>query len=159
MKLNLCVGLCVLLLATFAAAQNKISGTAHCTQPDVQQKVDISDHAGHSLILAQAKCTWTKPLEVDGVQSKNGEDSSVNDQHGMVGTEHGYYIDSMANGDKAFVRWQGKQSQDGTADGNWKYVGGTGKFKTLKGGGTYKSKGEQDGSVTIDLEGEYTLGK
>lgn len=98
-------------------------------------------------------------LEVDGVQSKDGEDSSLNDMNGNAGTGHGYYIDTMSNGDKCFVRWQGKQSQDGSAEGTWKYVGGTGKFKGLKGGGTYKGKGEQDGSVTFDVEGEYSLGK
>ena len=57
------------------------------------------------------------------------------------------------------VKWQGKQSADGNAEGTWKYVGGTGKFKTLKGTGTYKGKAEKDGSITFDVEGEYTLGK
>jgi hypothetical protein len=159
MKLKVFVGMCVVATSAMAFAQNKISGTAHCNKPDVQQKVDISDHAGHMLTLTQAKCTWTKPLEVDGVQSKDGEDSGVSDLHGMAGTGHGYYIDGMANGDKCFVRWQGKQSQTGVAEGTWKYAGGTGKFKTLKGGGTYKGKAEQDGSVTFDVEGEYSLGK
>jgi len=159
MKLKGFVGMCVVATSAMAFAQNKISGTAHCNKPDVQQKVDISDHAGHMLTLTQAKCTWTKPLEVDGVQSKDGEDSGVSDLHGMAGTGHGYYIDGMANGDKCFVRWQGKQSQTGVAEGTWTYAGGTGKFKTLKGGGTYKGKAEQDGSVTFDVEGEYSLGK
>jgi len=159
MKLKVFVGMCVVATSAMAFAQNKISGTAHCNKPDVQQKVDISDHAGHMLTLTQAKCTWTKPLEVDAVQSKDGEDSGVSDLHGMAGTGHGYYIDGMANGDKCFVRWQGKQSQTGVAEGTWTYAGGTGKFKTLKGGGTYKGKAEQDGSVTFDVEGEYSLGK
>lgn len=153
------VGICFVALGMTAPAQTKISGTAHCNKPDIQQKADISDHPGHMLMLTQAKCTWSKPLDVDGVQSKDGEDSGVNDMHGMAGTGHGYYIDTMANGDKTFVRWQGKQSADGAAEGTWKYVGGTGKFKGLKGGGTYKGKGQQDGSVDFDVEGEYTLGK
>ena len=164
------VGICLFTVSAFVAAQNKVSGTAHCNKPDIQQKADISDHPGHMLTVTQAKCTWTKPLDVDGVQSKDGEDSGVSDLHGMAGTGHGYYIDIMANGDKSFVKWQGKQSQGGTAEGTWKYVGngrqfsityagGTGKFKTLKGGGTYKGKAAQDGSVDFDVEGDYTLGK
>ncbi len=159
MRIRIFVGVCVVALSSMTFAQNKVSGTAHCNKPDVQQKVDISDHTGHMLTLTQAKCTWTKPLDVDGVQSKDGEDSGVSDVYGMAGTGHGYYIDTMANGDKSFVKWQGKQSADGAAEGTWKYVGGTGKFKTLKGSGTYKGKAEQDGSVTFDVEGEYTLGK
>jgi hypothetical protein len=66
----------------------------------------------------------------------------------------------MTNGDKAFVRWQGTDSmKEGTSEGKWTYIGGTGKFKGLKGGGTYKGKYAQDGTVSFDVEGEYTMGK
>jgi hypothetical protein len=65
----------------------------------------------------------------------------------------------MANGDKSFVRWEGPDSKDGSSQGKWTYVGGTGKFKGLKGSGTYKGKRAEDGSVTFDVEGEYTLAK
>ena len=152
-------GTCVLAFATFAAAQNKVSGTAQCGKPDVRQMVEVSDHPGHMLMITQAKCTWSKPLEVDGVQSKDGLDSGVGEMHGGTGTSHGYYIDTMANGDKSFVKWQGTDSMKEGSSGKWSYVGGTGKFKGLKGGGTYKGKMAEDGSVTFDVEGEYTLGK
>jgi hypothetical protein len=151
---------CVFSLVTLVAAQNKVSGSAQCTKPDIQQKVDIPDHPGHALSLSQFKCTWTKPLEVAGVQSKDGVDSAAGDVHGTSGTSHGYYVDNMANGDKAFVRWQGTDSmKDGTSEGKWSYTGGTGKFKGIKGGGTYKGKYAEDRSVSFDVEGEYTLSK
>ena len=154
------VGLCLLTLCGLSSAQNKVSGSAQCGKPDIQQQAEVPDHPGHMLTLAQMKCSWTKPLEVDGVQSKDGVDSAVGDVHGASGRSHGYYVDSMANGDKAFVRWEGTDSmKDGTSEGKWSYVGGTGKFKGLKGGGTYKGKTAQDGSVSFDVEGEYTLGK
>ncbi len=154
------VGSCLLAVASLANAQNKVSGSAQCGKPDVQQKADVPDHAGHMLTLAQMKCTWTKPLEVDGVQDKDGVDSAVGDVRGSMGTSHGYYIDTMANGDKTFVRWQGTDNmKDGTSEGKWSYAGGTGKFKGLKGGGTYKGKTAQDGTVSFDVEGEYTLVK
>ena len=160
MKLNLCLGLCVLLLATVASAQNKISGSAQCGKPDVQQKVDVPDHAGHAISISQFKCTWSKPFEVDGVSTKDGVDSGVADVHGTNARSHGYYVDTMANGDKAFVRWEGTDNmKDGTSQGKWNYAGGTGKFKNLKGGGTYKGKYAQDGSISFDVEGEYTLAK
>jgi len=155
-----CAAVCLLAVATLAAAQNKISGSAQCTKPDIQQQVEVPDHAGHTLSIMQTKCTWTKPFEVDGVQSKDGVDSSVMDVHGASARSHGYYVDTMANGDKAFVRWEGTDSmKDATSEGKWSYAGGTGKFKGLKGGGTYKGKTAQDGSVSFDVEGEYTLGK
>ena len=115
-------------------------GSAQCTKPDIQQRVDIPDHPGHSLSISQFKCTWTKPLEVTGVQSKGGLDSGSGDIHGDKGTSHGFYIDTMANGDIAFVHWSGTDDMKaGTSQGKWNYTGGTGKFKALKGGGTYRA--------------------
>jgi hypothetical protein len=154
------VGLCLLALSSVSLGQNKVSGSAQCNKPDVQQQVNVSDHPGHVLSIMQAKCAWTKPLEVDGVQNKDGVDSGVWDIHGASARSHGYYVDTMANGDKAFVRWEGTDAMmDGTSEGKWSYVGGTGKFKGLKGGGTYKGRTAQDGSVSFDVEGEYSLGK
>lgn len=157
---NMFAGLCVLSLVTLAAAQNKVSGSAQCTKPDIQQKVDIPDHPGHALSLSQFKCSWTKPMEVEGVQDKDGIDSSAGEVHGSNGTSHGYYVDNMANGDKTYVHWQGTDAmKDGTSEGKWTYTGGTGKFKGIKGGGTYKGKYAQDGSVSFDVEGGYTMPK
>ena len=69
-------------------------------------------------------------------------------------------MDTIENGDKAFVSFQGTASiKDNTSEGKWSYPGGTGKLNGLKGNGTYKGKGAEDGSVTPDVEGEYTLPK
>ena len=153
-------GLCVLLLITVASAQTKISGTVQCGKPDTQQKVDVPDRPDHSLSISQAKCTWTKPMEIAGIQDKDGVTTAMDDSHGASSTGHGYYVDNMANGDKAYVRFQGTgSSKEGTSEGKWSYAGGTGKFKGIKGGGTYKGKAAADGSATYDIEGEYTLPK
>jgi hypothetical protein len=48
---------------------------------------------------------------------------------------------------------EGPESDEGT----WSYAGGTGKFRGLKGKGTYKGKMEADGFVDT-IEGEYTVG-
>lgn len=161
MKLqSMTVCVCVVLFATLATAQNKVSGSAQCDKPDIQQKVDVPDHPGHTLSISQFKCKWTKPMEVAGVQDKDGVDSGAADVHGTSGMSHGYYVDNMANGDKVFVRWQGTDSmKEGTSEGKWSYVGGTGKLTGIKGGGTYKGKYAQDGTVSFDVEGEYTLPK
>ncbi len=146
--------------ATVALAQTKISGSAQCSKPDTQQKIDIPDHPNHALSISQAKCTWTKALEVGGVASKEGVDSVADDIHGNKVTSHGYYVDTMENGDKAFVHFQGTAlAKEGTSEGKWSYTGGTGKLKGLKGGGTYKGKAAEDGSITFDVEGDYELPK
>ena len=156
LRKTLLVCFCGLSLMTFAGAQTKIAGSAQCGKPDVEQKVDVPDHPGHSLAISQMKCTWTKPFEIAGVQSKEGVDSGVADVHAKGANSHGYYVDTMANGDKAFVRWQGRD-MEANSEGKWTYAGGTGKFKGLQGGGTYKGKRSDDGSVSFDIEGEYTL--
>jgi hypothetical protein len=46
-----------------------------------------------------------------------------------------------------------------SAEGKWSFGGGTGKLKGLKGKGTYKGKGAPDGTLTVEVEGEYELPK
>jgi hypothetical protein len=36
-------------------------------------------------------------------------------------------------------------------------LGGLGNFRGLKGKGTYKEKDQADGSMTVEVEGEYEL--
>ena len=44
-------------------------------------------------------------------------------------------------------------SWEATWEGTWKATGGTGKFKNIKGGGTYRGKATAQGAST-DWEGE-----
>ncbi len=154
------VGICVAVLAAWSPAQTKISGTVQCAKPDTQQKIDVPDHPNHSLSISQSKCTWTKPMEVAGMQNKDGISTAAADIHGGSATVHGYHLDTMANGDKAYVHFQGTDSmKEGASEGKWSYNGGAGKLKGIKGQGTYKGKSAADGSVTYEIEGEYTLPK
>ena len=41
--------------------------------------------------------------------------------------------------------------------GTWVYTGGTGKFKGIKGKGTYKITIGADGTGVGDVDGEYTM--
>jgi len=100
---NTLVGFCVLALVGLTTAQTKISGTAQCGKPDTQQKVDVPDHPGHAISMSQAKCTWSKPMEVAGLKSKEGVTTDMDDIRGDTAHGHGYYVDTMENGDKAFV--------------------------------------------------------
>jgi hypothetical protein len=60
----------VLLFAGFAMAQTKVSGTVQCAAPDQQHSLEIGDYPGHSLVLSQGKCTWTKPMQLAGSETK-----------------------------------------------------------------------------------------
>ena len=161
MRLRIILTTVILLsFATATTAQNKISGTAQCAKPDPQHMIEVGDRPNHSLAVGQSKCTWTKPLEIGGMQNKEGVATVSNDISGNRSQDRGYYVDSMANGDKAFVSYHGtstlKEGMPETLQGSWTYTGGTGKLKGLKGKGTYKGKTGPEG-VTYDVEGEYEL--
>lgn len=150
----------VLALATFANAQTKISGTVVCAKPDQQQMLEVGDRAGHSLTVSQGKCTWSKPMEIAGTQTKEDQVTMSADATGNKSNGRGYAVGTTASGDKFFVRLQGaatmKEGAVDSDDGKWTFTGGTGKLKGVKGGGTYKGKGGPEGT-TYEVEGEYTL--
>jgi hypothetical protein len=70
-------------------------------------------------------------------------------------------VSTMDNGDKTTASYVGTMQMNkdgsGTFKGTWKFVSGTGKFKGLKGSGTYTGTAAADGSASGDIEGEYTL--
>ena len=140
-----------------AAAQTKISGTSQCGKPDPQHIVPAGDQASHSFSISKLKCTWPKPFELAGVSVKDDELTVFEEVTGSTASDRTFVVGTMANGDKIFVRAQGKAViKDGavqSGEGTWTYVGGTGKFKGLKGKGAYKSDG-----TTTQIEGEYQLG-
>ncbi len=150
----------VLALAAVAGAQTKISGTVVCAKPDQQQMLEVGDRAGHSLTVSQGKCTWSKPMEIAGTQSKDDQVTMSSDATGNKSNGRGYAVGTTASGDKFFVRLQGaatmKEGVIDNDDGKWTFTGGAGKLKGVKGGGTYKGKGGPEGT-TYEVEGEYTL--
>ncbi len=139
-------------------AQTKISGTNQCGKPDPKHIVQAGDRPDHTFAVMKVKCSWPKPLEIAGVQVKEEELTIFQEVTGSSGTDRTYVVATMANGDKLFVRAQGKVVlKDGvvqSAEGTWSYTGGTGKFRGIKGKGTFKGNG-----TTTDVEGEYQLGK
>jgi len=138
----------------------RISGTLQCgkTKSNV---VDVGDDAGHALAVGKTPCTWTKPMTIGGAQTKEGSSSAVSDVRGDVSADHGYHVGTMSSGDKYYVRFDGQtQSSNGVArsqSGRWGFTGGTGKLTGLRGRGTFKGTVNADGSMTVEVEGEYRL--
>ena len=159
MKSVLVFGL-VLTMATAASAQSKFSGTQQCAKPDPVYTVPVGDRPDHMMSLVKDKCTWTG-AEIGGVQLKDEDDTIVSDISGSRARDRGYGVATLANGEKAFVQFQGtntiKDKTPVTGQGTWSFTGGTGKQKGLKGKGTYKGKWNPDGTSTFEIEGEYQL--
>ena len=150
-------------LAAAAGAQTKTSGAIQCGKPDSQKPIEVGDKPNHMMGVGKSSCTWSKPMEIAGSKTKDGYSISFDDMTGSKYSGHGVHVSTMDNGDKIYVKFQGGGTlKDGAlqADsGTWSYTGGTGKLKGIKGKGTYKGKGNADGSTTYEIEGDYQLPK
>jgi hypothetical protein len=144
-----------------AMAQTKISGKQTCAKPDPNYTIDVGDQAGHTLILQKATCTWDTPMVIEGANTKDSVDASTSDMRGTRTLSNGYSMVTLDSGDQFTVRYRGTATaaKDGTVkyDGKWAFISGTGKLKGIRGGGTYTGTGPANGSVTVDVEGEYTI--
>jgi hypothetical protein len=76
------------------------------------------------------------------------------------GPQRGYFVDEHPGGDRDFGTFEGKittASGQVSIEGTWKYAGGTGKFKGLTGGGTYKGRMTSPVEVENSWKGTYQL--
>ncbi len=141
-------------------AGTRIAGTMRCDK-GTRNALEVGDEAGHALAIGKSPCTWTKPMTMGGSTTKEGTSSVLSDARGDVSSDHGYHVGTMANGDKYFVRFDGRTESSKSVVksqmGRWGFTGGTGSLTGLQGRGTYKSTGAADGSTTVEVEGEYRL--
>src|SRR5215472_8114847 len=84
-------------------SQTKISGTAQCGKPETVGKADAGDRAGHTMELGKGSCTWTTPLEMAGLKSKDGNSVSFVEATSTRSSGTGTFVGDMDNGDKFFV--------------------------------------------------------
>ena len=156
------VVLLILLAVDLAVAQTKVSGTVQCGKADQQQSMNVGDRANHSFIIGQGKCTWIKPLEIEGAKTQNGAFTVFSEQSGNTVRDHGYVTDTLDSGDKYTVRINSTETWSGgkpvSERGTWNFASGTGKMKGIKGKGTFNGKAEGD-NMLINVEGEYQLPK
>jgi hypothetical protein len=152
----------VCFAAVAASGQTKISGTAQFGKPDPQHMIPVGDLPDHTLGVEQLKCTWTKPMEIEGAKSKDGVSTETVDIRGNTVRAHGIHVSTVDGGDKYFVSYQGTASMKEGAlvdqKGTWSFTGGTGKLKGIKGKGTYTCAQSGDG-VSCEIEGDYQLPK
>ena len=163
MRRSVPVLLFLLGLASATAAQTKISGTVQCAKPDTQYTLPAGDRPDHAFGLNKLKCTWTKPMEIAGLQTKEDELIGFSEINGNSSTDRTYAVGTLSNGDKMFIHVLGTSVLKGgvpqSGAGTWTFAGGSGKLKGITGKGTFKCTGNPDGSSTCSVEGEYQLAK
>jgi hypothetical protein len=149
-----------LLVAVHLSAATA-SGTAKCTpDPAAPAPIPVSDQPNHALAIGKAQCAWTG-FTVAGQAYKDGVSTSMSEILGDASASNGYHVATTTTGDTATAKFQGKGTlKDGknVADGGtWTFTGGTGKLKGITGQGTYKGTPNADGTMTYQVDGEYTL--
>lgn len=144
------------------AISGKVSGTMTCAKPDPMHRIDSTDWPGHYAVVSRTPCTWTKAAEIAGVATKDGSSVGASEVENTVASERGSHVMNMANGDRIYVLFRGKgmTSTNGapqSSEGTWNFKGGSGKFASLEGMGTYRGKANADGSMTFAIEGSWKL--
>jgi hypothetical protein len=141
-----------------AAGYVDISGTVRCAKPDESHALDVPDRDGHSLIIARRKCTWSEPLVILGGKTKEGVWIAF--QERMEGTlhPHSFEVDTMNDGEKITMQTMGivdAEKGPTSAKGRFSFMRGTGKYKGIKGGGTYAGQLDAEDVLILKLEGAY----
>lgn len=158
--LTLFSGCLALLTGVGANAQTKISGTMQCNKPEPEYSVEVGDWPGHVMLLVKQPCAWNGP-DIGGEKTKEHVVVGSVDKTSTRIAASGTGVATMESGDKTFSTFHGtasvKAGKPGDEHGTWSFTGGTGKFKGIKGKGTYKTTFNADGTATVELEGEYEL--
>ena len=149
-----------------AAEKKKIMAT-NKHGPDISSTVvplGPGDDPKHQLVVLKIRRDTTTSSDPDW----NGTEQIVYEQDDQVagtGTHTGYYVRFHKDGDTEYGTYEGTHKttvkEDGsfleaTWEGTYKIIGGTGKFKNIKGSGTYRGKATAEGAST-EFEGEYAL--
>ena len=157
-RIPLFVACSLLAFGTAAMAQNKVDTKWHCGKESVSHALDVGDIPGHSYIILQGTCTAT--ASDSGFAEKKGDYTQFTEWWKASFNWHGRLNVTMDNGDKVYYTYE-STSTDITkpVSEKWKILGGTGKYKGIKGSGTCSEIANADGSGDDTCTGTYSLSK
>ena len=135
-----------------------VEGKVRCDKPDPAYSIEVPDRPGHALTILKRKCTWTEPMVFMGAKTKDGVTVSFEEKSEGMLHVNGFETDTLDNGEKLTWKSMGQvMAEKGpvTATGRWSLMRGTGKFKGIKGGGSYQEKLGADDVLVLEMEGVY----
>ena len=141
-------------LASINANAESVAGQSKCTYKPTAANVANTD--GYAVMLSETTCTFSGSGFGAGATVSNPEIANL---HQGTGEHSGYY--TITNGtDSTIAKWNGKVNtvmKDGNPmtsfKGQWEYVGGTGKYKDIKGKGEYNGYFTSATEYTVDWKG------
>lgn len=144
-------------VSTVVAAPMKVEAVL---TPKEQIRLDFADGSRHFVVMVkrEGKATGSGPLAGTAVTEYGRHDIVP----GVGGDPSGYLVFTAPDGDIAYIKWLVRAvfvpGPDGTPmlldNGVWEVVGGTGKFKGLKGAGMLHIKPVSPTDRNFILEGE-----
>jgi len=161
------LALVILIMVCFvfpvnAAEKRKFSITTKVIGEPNRSVINLEDNPKHSLIQNASKRTMTSSNpDFNGMDVINFGQS---DDIAGTGSHTGYSFYYHKNGDKVFTKYEGTHKTTVKEDKSWEtisagkleFIGGTGMFKNIKGGGPYKCFATVNASgCDADFEGEY----
>jgi hypothetical protein len=152
----------VALLAAPAAAQQasksgKYTGKA-AFHPAGGQTYELEK--GHVFLLDMLPGVFLNDVAggfIDKTEIKCPRAADIVD--GRITASHGYCIVTDKDGDKAFLAWEGKDTNGpANGEGTFKWTGGTGKYSGLQGDNTFHyTPWRKAGAGIVVWEGEWRL--
>ncbi len=171
----LCAVIVILFVAGIASAQQKYPfspGSAPQSSRYVQQHIiDVGDIPGHQIRIYEVQRMWTADHQlVMGTKVVENWSRAWSDYVNGVGHTQGYDILVLEDGNKIFAEWIGTTygettstgSRRGTFHGTGRYIGGTGKYATIRGvftGDTEYDTDPKTGYNRSVSKGEYWFEK
>jgi hypothetical protein len=142
-------------ISSASAEKMKITGNNKSERIISQSSANAGDAPGHMMIqTVTLGSTTSSNVEWNNVPMM---DTQHMDQSGESGKHEGYGYHTHKNGDQSFFKYWGTQKSAGEGkmamDGKFEWTGGTGKFKSIKGGGAYTCTGTVTHS-SCDWQGE-----
>ena len=161
MAIPLSLVLLLLLAASFALAAEKGKVTAcEVMYATNYQSIPVGDVEGHMIFLYEAKGIafwepWGAALS---------KESGIGDRTKGLGSNEAYTIITYPDGSTITIKGKGVSKSAGSGktgagegESTCTYVGGTGKFDGIQGGGTAKWWHLGPGQYYVDFEMDYTL--
>jgi hypothetical protein len=152
-------------LSAQAAEKKKISGTGKILQVISKTTLYLGDVPNHELSQEVRKQIYTPtnpPPDWDVAEEVVAYEQS--DSVAGSGSHRSYAVNRLKNGEERYEKAEGTHKTTVKAGGAWEttfegkfeWIGGTGKYKNIKGGGTYKGRATAEGaSFEWEMEVEY----
>jgi hypothetical protein len=123
-----------------------------------QSIVSLNDTPEHQLMLSSTTATQT--CSDPQFNSHHHDAWGTADLTKGHGTQHGYFANEHAHGDRSCGSYEGKVSiVNGqlSMEGTWKYTHGTGQFSGITGNGKFKGRQTSMTETEVTFEGSYQL--